>query len=78
MHCKSEKEIWEKLKVIYEGDNKFKEAKVQTYRTQFENLKMKEEENIDKYLQRVDEIINSIRALREELKYKPIFQNILR
>jgi hypothetical protein len=28
MHCKSSKEIWDKLKVIYEGDNKFKEAKL--------------------------------------------------
>jgi len=78
MYCKSTKYIWDKLKVIYEGDNKVKEAKLQTYKTQFENLKMKEEENIAKYLQRVDEIINSIRALREERKHKPIFQNILR
>jgi hypothetical protein len=29
---------------------------------------MKDEENIAKYFQRVDEIINSIRALGEELK----------
>jgi hypothetical protein len=78
MHCKSTKEIWDKLKVIYEGDNKVKETKLQTYRTQFENLKMKEEENIDEYLQRVDEIVNSIRALGEELKDKPIVQKILR
>jgi hypothetical protein len=42
MHCKSAKEIWDKLEVVYEGDDKVKEAKIQTYRTQFENLKMKE------------------------------------
>jgi len=63
MHWKSEKEIWDKLKVIYEGDKKFKEAILQTYRNQFENFKMKEEENIVEYLQRVDEIVNSINAL---------------
>ena len=63
MHCKSAKEIWETLKVIYEGDIKVKEAKLQTYRTQFENLKMKGEENIVEYIQRVDEVVNSIRAL---------------
>jgi hypothetical protein len=78
IHCKSTKEIWDKLKVIYKGDNKVKEDKLQTYRTQFENLKMKEEEDIDEYIQRVDEIVNSIRALGEELKDKPIVQNILR
>jgi hypothetical protein len=78
MHCKSAKEIWDKLEVIYEGDSKVKEAKLQTYRAQFENLKMKEEENIVEYLHRVDEVVNSIRAAGEELSDKPIVQNILR
>jgi hypothetical protein len=78
MHCKSAKEIWEKLKVTYEGDNKVNESKLQTYRNKFEKLKMKEEKNIVEYLQRVDEIFNSIRALGEEIKVKPIVQNILR
>jgi hypothetical protein len=32
MHCKSTKDIWDKLEVIYEGDIKVKEAKLQTYR----------------------------------------------
>jgi hypothetical protein len=41
--------IWDKLEVVYEGNSKFKEAKLQTYRAQFENLKMKEEETIVEY-----------------------------
>jgi len=39
---------------------------------------MKEEEKITKYFQRVDEIVNSIRALGEELKDKIIVQKALR
>jgi hypothetical protein len=31
-HCKSTKDIGEKLRNIYEGDSKVKEAKLQTYR----------------------------------------------
>ena len=46
MNCEISKEIWDKLKNIYEGDDKVKGEKLQTYRGQFENLKMKEEENI--------------------------------
>ena len=46
MHYKSSKEIWDKLECIYEGDTKVKKGKLQTYRAQFENLKMKEEERI--------------------------------
>ena len=49
MHCESAKEIWDKLKNIYEGDEKVKGAKLQTYRGQFEHLKTKEEENIAAY-----------------------------
>ena len=45
-HCKSAKEIWDKLQNIYEGDSKVKEEKLQTYRGQFEQIKMKQHENI--------------------------------
>jgi hypothetical protein len=37
-HCKSSKEIWDKLQNIYEGYTKVKEAKLQTYRGHFEQL----------------------------------------
>jgi hypothetical protein len=46
MHCNSAKEIWEKILNVYKGDAKVKEAKLQTYIGQFEQLKMKEEEDI--------------------------------
>ena len=39
------------------------ESKRQTYKRQFENLKMKEEENIAEYILRVDEIANAIRDI---------------
>ena len=44
--CKSAKDIWDKIRNIYEGDTKVKATKLQTYRGQFEQLKMKEDENI--------------------------------
>jgi hypothetical protein len=49
MHCNSTKEIWEKLQNVYEGDAKVKVENIQTYRGQFEQLKMKEDENIASY-----------------------------
>jgi hypothetical protein len=49
MHCISTKEDWDKLQIFYEGDEKVKEAKLQTYIGQFEQLKMKEDENIASY-----------------------------
>jgi hypothetical protein len=62
-HCKSAKDIWDKLQNIYEGDSKVKATKLQTYRGQFKQLKMKEDENIAAYFLQVDKTINEIIGL---------------
>ena len=62
MHYKYVKEIWDKLHIIYEGDVKFKKAKLQTLRGLFESFKMREEINIVEYIQRVDEIVDVVRG----------------
>jgi hypothetical protein len=74
-HCKSAKDICDKLQNIYERDTKFKAANLQTYRGQFEQLKMKEDEDIATYFLRVYEIVNEIIGLGEE---SVIVQKILR
>ena len=78
MKCTSAKQAWDKLKIIYEGASKVKESKLQTYKGQFENLKMREEENIGEYLLCVDEVVNSIRGLGGKLKEKEVVSKILR
>jgi hypothetical protein len=77
-HCKSTKYIWDKLRNIYEGDSKVKATKLQTYRGQFEQLKMKEDEKISAYFLRVDETINAILGLGQEIKEYVIVQKVLR
>jgi hypothetical protein len=67
-HCKSAKYIWDKIQNIYEGDSKVKAAKLHTYRGQFKQLKMKEDDNIATYFLRVDETVNEIIGLGEEIK----------
>jgi hypothetical protein len=64
-HCKSAKDIWDKLRNIYEGDTKVKATKLQNYRGQFEQQKMKEDENIATYFLRVYEIVNEMIGLGE-------------
>ena len=64
MQWKTIKQAWDKLNILYEGESKVKESKLQTYIGQFESLKMKEEKNIGEYLLRVDEVVNSIRGLK--------------
>jgi hypothetical protein len=38
MHLETAKEMWDKLIINYEGNEKVKEAKIQTYRVKFEKL----------------------------------------
>jgi hypothetical protein len=77
-HCKSAKEILDKLRNIYEGDSKVKAAKLQTYIGQFKQLKMKEDEDIAAFFLRVDEIVNAIIGLGEEIEESVIVQKVLR
>jgi uncharacterized lipoprotein YehR (DUF1307 family) len=78
MGCNTAKEVWDKLKSIYEGDQKVKKVKVQRHRVEFENLKMNEKEDIATYLLRVDEVVNSIRGLGEEIDESLVVQKVLR
>jgi hypothetical protein len=49
MHYDFAKEIYDKLKNVYEGNAKFKGSKLLTYRGQFEHVRMKEYEDITAY-----------------------------
>lgn len=49
MHCNSAKELWDKLKKVCEGDTKVKNVKLQSFRCQFESLKMEESEDVTTY-----------------------------
>jgi hypothetical protein len=77
-YCKYAKDIWDKLRNIYEGDSKVKATKLQTYKGQFEQLKIKEDEDITTYFLRFDEIVNAIIGLGEEIEESVIVQKVLR
>ena len=78
MHCESVEELWDKLKKVYEGDTKVKNAKLQSYRIQFESLKMEESEDIATYFLRIDEVVNTMRGLGEIVENDIIVQKVLR
>ena len=51
--CKNAHEMWTKLKDIYGGDENVRRAKVESLRGQFDQMKMREDENIAKYVERI-------------------------
>ena len=78
MNCSSAKEVWDKLKTVYEGDVKVKNAKLQTYRSQFESLKMEESEDVATYFLQIDEVSNTMRGLGQKIEDEAIVQKVLR
>ena len=53
-------------------------AKLQTLKVQYESLKMKDEENISQYFERVENLVNAIQGLGVEVPDYELVENILR
>jgi hypothetical protein len=78
MHLRTAKEMWDKLISSYEGNEKVKDTKLQTYIVQFEQMKMKEDETVGKYFLRVEELVNTMKALGEKIEEPSLVHKILR
>ena len=72
--------MWDKLVNSYEGNEKVKDAKLQSHILKFEQLKMNEDESVSKFFLRVDKLVNAMRALGGKIKEDDtnIVQKILR
>ena len=57
--CTSTKQLWGKLETLYAGDSKVKKAKIQSFKVQYESLKMRDEETISKHFERIEIIVNT-------------------
>ena len=78
VHRKTMKEVWDKLQNVHEGDDMVKQDKLPTHISQFESLKMEEEENIVAFLLQVDGVVHTIKGLGEIVDESIIVQKILR
>lgn len=59
------REAWVMLKTMYVGADRVKEAKAQTLKTEFDNLRMKPAESVDEFAIKLNTIVNRIRGLGE-------------
>jgi hypothetical protein len=78
MHLQTAKEMWDKLINSYEGNEKVKDEKLQTFTLKFEQLKMNEDEIVNNYFLRVEELVNSMKGLGEKFEESILVQKILR
>ena len=68
MHLDTAKDMWDKIVNSYEGNEKFKDAKLQSHILKFEQLKLNEDESVSKFFLRVDKLVNEMRALGGKIK----------
>jgi len=78
MQLNRTKGMWDNIIQSYEDHTKVKSVKHQTFRIQYETLKMHDDESIEAFFLRVDEVVNFMRNLAEEIKDASIIENISR
>eukprot|EP00253_Pinus_taeda_P011564 PITA_11564 len=76
--AKTYKEAWKTLKTSYHGMKKLKTTKLQLLRRDFENLCMKELDNIDSFFRHVIGLVTQIRTQGEILEERRIVEKLLR
>lgn len=62
------KEAWEAIRTMCQGAEHVKNARVQTLKSEFKFLCMKDNEHLDDFYLRLNGLVTNIRALGEEVK----------
>ncbi|KAL8511325.1 hypothetical protein ACS0TY_017941 [Phlomoides rotata] len=77
-NCVSAKDAWDKLQEHCEGSESVRRTKLRMLGTQFENLKMKEDETISSYNEKISEIANESYSLGAPISNVRLVNKILR
>ncbi|XP_050881216.1 uncharacterized protein LOC127084755 [Lathyrus oleraceus] len=77
-NCEVAKDAWNILKTTHEGTSRVKMSRLQLLTTKFENLRMKEDENIHEFHMNILEIANASGALGEKMSDEKPVRKILR
>ncbi|KAL5582111.1 hypothetical protein UlMin_014553 [Ulmus minor] len=77
MGAATAKEAWDTLQEEFQGSKKVRAVKLQSFRRDFKNLKMKDNETSKDYYSRIKELVNQMRAYVENITDKKIVEKIL-
>ncbi|KAL5573510.1 hypothetical protein UlMin_023107 [Ulmus minor] len=77
MGATTAKEAWDTLQKEFQGSKKVYAVKLQSFRRNFENLKMKDNETAKDYYSRIKEFVNQMRAYGENIADKKIVGKII-
>lgn len=72
------KGAWEAIKTMSLGADRVRKAKVQTLKSEFESLQMKDSESIDDFCMKLCALVTNIRALGESIEEAYVVKKLLR
>ena len=76
--CKSAMEMWEKLKITYEGTDKVKETRIDILVAQYERFQMQTGESITQMFSRFTDITNGLAGLGKVYDVPDMVRKVLR
>ena len=76
-NCETAKEVWDKLKEEFFGNERTKQMQVLNLRREFEALKMNDSETIKEFMSKLMKVVNQIRLMGEEFLDSRIVEKIL-
>jgi hypothetical protein len=76
--AKTTQDAWKILQETYHGSDQVKVVKLQTLKTEFDNLKMQEAENVSDYCVRVNYEVNNMATLGEIVNKEVLIKKVLR
>ncbi|KAL8096471.1 hypothetical protein AgCh_037437 [Apium graveolens] len=77
-HKETTKQLWDSMKIKYQGNARVKRAQLQTLRRNFEILEMKIGESVTDYFARVMLVANDMRNLGKDMQDVKIVEKLLR
>lgn len=75
---KKPKDAWVAIKTMSQGAEKVKAAKIQTLKSEFKSLSMKDTEMLDEFCIKINGLVTNIRALGEDMKEAYVVKKLLR
>lgn len=74
---KTAKEVWDSLKTRYLGADRVKKARLQTLKSEFDNLRMKEDESIDEFTAKLSGMATNYSNLGATLENAALVKKLL-
>ncbi|XP_076923359.1 uncharacterized protein LOC143585460 [Bidens hawaiensis] len=75
--CKSAKEIWDTLKTRHVGVDRVQKARLQTLKSEFDLLQMKEDESIDSFTAKLNAIVSRANGLGSTFDESTLVRKLL-